>query len=211
MVKTITVAYTPEAIPANSPWKAMPLRSQAQKDAGLMGGEWMQVSFSIAYAPSNSNIVYLVSDTSQVWKSIDGGNTWYSKRSGFRSLGGISLAVDSKDENTVFVSGSAHSASTAYSTSTVDGIYRTTDGGDNWQLVYNTDYYRGDGVNAGAPGEGQHFVFDPDSFDGTRHQTIYAGTHSKGIFKSTNGGTSWTKLLTNTNLDSMRILDLEIH
>lgn len=207
--KIITIVYTQENFPIDfpntSPWKAVPIRTQAQKDAGLTGGEGMQMIHSISYAPSNPNVVYFAVDTSQVWKSVDGGNNWYSKRNGFRAVGGVSLVVDPKDENTVFVSGSKHTGADGASrdTSIADGIYRTTDGGDNWQLVYQTDYYRDK--------EGQHFVFDPDSFDGTRHQTIYAGTHSAGILKSIDGGTIWTKLQTNTNLDSMRILDMEIH
>ncbi|MEK7234702.1 MAG: LamG-like jellyroll fold domain-containing protein [Elusimicrobiota bacterium] len=201
--KTMTITYTPEAIPSSSPWKPIPLRSQVQKDAGLAGGEGMQMIYSISYAPSNPNVAYFAVDTSQVWKSVDGGNSWISKRNGFRSLGGVSLAVDPKDENTVFVSGSVHRADGTFVSAVVDGIYRTTDGGDTWQLVYQTDYYR--------DREGQHFVFDPDSFNGSRHQTIYAASHTKGVLKSTDGGMTWTQWPTNTNLDKMRVADLEIH
>lgn len=180
-------------------WHPVPLRTQAQKDAGLPGGEGMQMVFSMSYAPSNSNVVYLAVDTSQVWKSIDGGYSWQSKRRGFRSNGGVSLAVDPLNENVVFVSGSRHSGSLPTGTSTVDGIYRTLDGGDTWQLVKQTAYYRGK--------EGQHFAFDPRSFNGTRHQTIYAGTHTEGLLKSSDGGDGWVTL----GLAGTRILDLEIN
>jgi len=69
-----------EIPPLYKNWKSVPLRTQAQKDAGLSGGEGMQMVHSISYAPSNPEIVYFVSDTSQVWKSTDSGNSWQYKR-----------------------------------------------------------------------------------------------------------------------------------
>ncbi len=192
-LKTIIADTTPMM------WQPLPLRTHTQKSAGLAGGEGMQIVYSIHYAPSNPSIVYFVTDTSQVWKSDEGGISWQSKRNGFRSNGGISLVVDPKNENVVFVSGSRHKADGAPVSSPVDGIYRTLDGGDSWELIKQTDYYRGK--------EGQHFAFDPNSFDGTRHQTIYAGTHSEGLFKSTDGGDSWTYI----GLNGIRILDIEFH
>lgn len=199
-----------ETRPTNDSWRAVTIRSQAQKDAGLAGGEGFQVITAISYAPSNPNVVYFTVDTSQVWKSVDGGSNWCSKRNGFRSNGGTAIAVDPKNENTVFASGTKHqSTSTTYPSSVVDGIYRTIDGGDSWQLVYQTDYYgrRPDSYSDAN----RHFVFDPDSFNDTRHQTIYAGTHSKGMIKSTDGGNTWTQIITHTDLDKMRIIDVEIH
>lgn len=185
-------------------WKPLPLRTDAQKIAGFPGGEGMQMVHAISYAPSNPSIVYMGVDVSQVWKSVDGGTSWVSKRNGFRTRGVISLVVDPLNENVVLASGSIHAEDAIRRgetnvSSVVDGIYRTLDGGDNWELVKQTDYYRGK--------EGQHFAFDPDSFDGNRHQTIYAATHSEGLFKSTDGGVTWIYI----GLDSIRITDLELH
>jgi len=187
-----------------SSWHPVPIRSAAQKAAGFSGGEGMQMVTTISYAPSNPNITYLGVNTTNVWKSVDGGNSWISQRNGLRAKGAGSLVVDPKDENTVFASSLVQDVDeTSKPDSIAAGIYRTTDGGGTWQRVYQTNYY--------SAREGQHFAFDPGSFDGTRHQTIYAGTHSVGILKSTDGGTSWMRLQTNTSLDNMRILDMEIH
>jgi photosystem II stability/assembly factor-like uncharacterized protein len=181
-------------------WEALPLRTLAQKEAGLMGGEGMQGVLSISYASSNPNIAYFVSNTSQVWKSIDGGHSWHSKRNGFRSNGGVSLFIDPKNEDVVYVSGSRHIYSWQSSnTSPVDGIYRTLDGGESWQLVKQTTYYAGI--------EGQHFAFDPRSFNGVRHMTVYAGTHAEGLLKSIDGGDSWTVL----GMTDQRIFDVEMN
>lgn len=182
-------------------WQAFHLRSESQFKAGIVGGEGMQMIQMAQYAPSNPNIVYFVVDTSQVWRSNDSGVTWLPKHEGFRSMGGVSLVVDPRNENVVFVSGALASGVSA-----VDGIYRTLDGGDSWTLVKQTYYEKGES-DIQKPGEGQHYVFDPASFDGVRHQTIYASTHHEGLFKSIDGGTTWKAL----GLSGTKILDLELH
>ncbi len=184
---------------AGKKWERVPLRSLAQKNAGIYGGEGMQMVHSISYALSNPDIAYFVSDTSQVWNTVDGGNSWQSKRNGFRANGGVSLVVDPGNEDVVFVSGSRHKADGSLISSPVDGIYRTVDGGDTWELVKQTDYYRGK--------EGQHFAFDHKSFEGKSHKIIYAGTHTEGLLKSIDGGDTWTSV----GLTGIRILDIELN
>ncbi|MCF6149527.1 MAG: hypothetical protein E3K37_12815 [Candidatus Kuenenia sp.] len=155
----------------------------------------------IQYAPSNPDIVYAAVDTSQVWKSDNGGFSWYSVREGYRALGGFSLSIDPRNENIVFVSGALPRGG-----SPVDGIYRTLDGGKNWKLVRQTYYSKNTSNNPLDVGEGQHYAFDSTSFNGTRHQTIYAGTHSEGLLKSTDGGDTWQTI----GLKGLRILDIEL-
>ncbi len=176
-------------------WTQVPLRSQEQKRAGLMGGEGMQMIFGIAYAPGNPDIVYLVTDTNQVWKSTDGGNSWQMKHKGFLSNGGIAVSVDPANENIVFVAGSLHKLSRF---SPADGIYRTTDGGENWTLVKATPFFRRK--------EGEHFVFDPDSSDNSRTKVIYAGTHQDGLLLSGDAGDNWRSI----GFKGKRILDMEM-
>ncbi len=176
-------------------WMKVPLRTQAQKMAGLMGGEGMQMIFGMAYAPSNPDTVYLVSDTTQVWKSVDGGNSWQMKHKGFLSNGGIAVSVDPVNEDIVFVAGSLHKASQS---SPADGIYRTTDGGENWTLVKATPFFRGI--------EGEHFIFDADSSEKSATDVIYAGTHRDGLLVSKDGGDTWETL----GFVKKRILDMEM-
>jgi len=149
----MAMSFTTHALPDNL-WTSVPLTTAAQRHAGLAGGEGMQMIFGIAYAAANPNIVYMVSDTSQVWKSTDGGSTWQMKHKGFHANGGISLAVDPINENVVFVAGS-NAEPYCDMSSPADGIYRTLDGGDSWSLMKPTPYFRGK--------EGTHFAFDKSS------------------------------------------------
>ncbi len=196
----VEVSNVDNVDPVHPMWKALPLRSVAQESVGLPGGEGMQMVQNLQYAPSNPNIVYFVVDTSGVWKSIDGGYSWESKRNGFRPLGGISIGIDPRNENVVFVSGALPRGG-----SPVDGIYRTLDGGESWKLVKQTYYEKGV-TDRKDPGEGQHYAFDHNSFDDIRHQTVYAGTHQEGLLKSTDGGNTWSTI----GLTGRKILDVEL-
>jgi len=82
--------------------------------------------------------------------------------------------------------------SATYVTSTIvfagtptDGIHRSTDGGLNWEKVSDL---RGIHSLAISPNYGQlQFV----AFEYSQDQTVFAGTEN-GIYKSTDGGDSWT-------------------
>jgi len=153
----------------------------------------------VVVAPSNSNVIYVgsgeglqrpdLSTGDGIYKSTDGGKTW--RNMGLRDaqqIGG--LAIDPKDENRIFVAALGH----PYGANTERGIYRSTDGGANWQRVLYKD------ENTGA----MQVTIDP-----TNSQIIYAdlwagrqgpwengawqGAES-GLFKSTDGGNTWVKL-----------------
>jgi photosystem II stability/assembly factor-like uncharacterized protein len=176
-------------------WKQLPLKSLAQKKTGMSGGEGMQMIFGIAYAPSNPQIVYLLSNTSQVWKSSDSGNSWEMKHEGFLSNGGIDISVDPINEDIVFAAG-CHCEPYQIPPSPADGIYRSTDGGENWKLVKSTPFFSGK--------EGKHFAFDVRSNDGKKINIIYAGTHQDGLLISKDGGDNWNTL----GFKGERILDM---
>ncbi len=175
-------------------WEQVPLRTEEQKEAGLIGGEGMQLIWGLGFAPSNPEVLYLVSDTSQVWKSEDGGNSWEMRHKGFLANGGISLAIDPANENVVFVAGSQHDL--GYSDHVADGVYRTQDGGENWELVEQTRFYRLENLKGGV-----NFAFSGNSI-------VYAGTHKEGLLKSTDGGDAWSSL---DVLSDTKILDLQVN
>jgi photosystem II stability/assembly factor-like uncharacterized protein len=157
---------------------------------------------ALAVAPSDPNVIYVGSGEGLqrpdlatgdgIYKSTDAGKTW--THLGLRDAQQIAaIIVDPKDPNRLFVAAVGH----PYGPNTERGIFRSTDGGQMFQKVLYKD------ENTGAA----DLVFDPKN-----PQTIYAVlwaarvapweirsgasfiTAGSGIFKSTDGGTSWYPL-----------------
>ena len=179
-------------------WRQVAKRTQAQKTAGLSGGEGWQRIYSISYAPSDGNIAYFVTDTNQVWKSSDGGASWMRKGGDYPANGGISLAVDPTNANIVYVAGSVMGNWTELP-GTVEGIFRTANGGDTWTLVKAAHFHS-------LAGAGVHFAFAGGN--------IYAAPSTGGLLKSTNGGTAWNLVSKSGGgyvLDTVNFYDLKAH
>src|SRR6202521_2988208 len=155
---------------------------------------------AIGVAPSDPNVVYVgtgeadMRDSIQfgdgMYKSTDGGKTW--KHIGLENTRQIGrVIVDPKNPNVVFVAALGH----AYGPSPDRGVYRSRDGGATWQKVL----FRNDDVGA------IDLNFDP-----TNSQIVYATMWNVrrppwfiyapangpggGIFKSTDGGTTWKEI-----------------
>src|SRR5262245_11786825 len=155
---------------------------------------------AIAVAPSDPNVVYVgtgeadMRDSIQfgdgMYKSIDAGKTW--KHIGLESTRQIGrIIVDPKNPNVVFVAALGH----AYGANPDRGVYRSRDGGATWQKVL----FKNEDVGA------IDLNFDP-----TNSQIVYAALWNVrrppwfiyapangpggGIFKSTDGGSSWKEI-----------------
>ena len=153
----------------------------------------------IAVAPSNPNIIYVASGEgiqrpdlgvgNGVYKSTDAGKTWIN--TGLKDGQQIgSIIIDPTNENRVFVAVLGH----PYGPNTERGVYRTIDGGKNWERVLYKD------ENTGAI----QVVFDPKNPNiiyadlwaarqGPWENGAWQGKES-GLFKSTDGGNTWKKL-----------------
>ncbi|HEY3025720.1 MAG TPA: hypothetical protein VGJ55_06185 [Pyrinomonadaceae bacterium] len=155
---------------------------------------------AIGVAPSNPSIVYVgtgeadmrdsISFGNGMYKSSDAGKTWtHIGLDGTRQIGRV--VVDPKNPNIVFVAALGH----AYGPGPDRGVYRSRDGGATWQKVL----FKNDDVGA------VDLAFDPNNSQiiyatlwATRRPPwfIYAPANGPGggIFKSTDGGTTWQPL-----------------
>jgi photosystem II stability/assembly factor-like uncharacterized protein len=133
--------------------------------------------------------VYVGSASGGVWKSTNGGTTYkpvFDKQTS-QSIGAI--AIDPSAPKTIWV-GTGESW-TRNSVSIGDGIYKSTDGGDNWTNVGLKNSERiskilidprdGNTVYACVPGK------------------LWSDSDDRGVYKTTDGGKSWTKVLKGMN------------
>jgi photosystem II stability/assembly factor-like uncharacterized protein len=160
-----------------------------------------EASYSIgclAIAPSNPDIVWVgtgennsqrsVSYGDGVYRSLDGGKSW--KNMGLkRSLHIGRIVVHPTDADIVWVA----AMGPLWGPGGDRGVYKTVDGGENWQLVLEIDENTGVVDLVADPR-------DPDvlyaaSYQRRRHLwTLINGGPGSGIHKSTDGGATWTEL-----------------
>lgn len=153
---------------------------------------------AVAVAPSDPNVVWVgtgepfirshVSIGWGVYRSTDAGKTW--RKVGLDSTGRISrIVVHPTDPRTVYVAALGH----LYGPQPQRGIYRTTDGGATWERVL----FVNDSTGA------SDLVMDPNNprilFAGFWQVEMHtwgrsSGGRGSGIWKSTDGGTTWARL-----------------
>ncbi|MGB0124875.1 MAG: glycoside hydrolase, partial [Silvibacterium sp.] len=166
----------------------------------IFDGEDTQSTGAIAVAPSDSNILYVASgeglhrpDLSVgdgIYRSSDAGKTW--THLGLRDGQQIpAIAVDPTNPDRLFAAVLGH----PYGPNPERGIFRSEDGGKSWTKVLYKDESTG----------GSDVVVDPKN-----PQIVYAclwserlgpwedknsyATTDGGLFKSTDGGTTWKQL-----------------
>jgi photosystem II stability/assembly factor-like uncharacterized protein len=140
----------------------------------------------IAIDPNNTSVLYVGTSgrvtrqpAAGLFKSTDAGGSWIRLGSGFPSgnTGNANqfagqwiniVLVDPTNSNTVYL------ASTS-------GVFRSTDGGQNWTLGTN------------GFGDVRSLVIDATSPAGARR--LYSGISGRGVFRTNDGGQTWTQIL----------------
>lgn len=135
---------------------------------------------AVAYDPKNTKIIYAGAPQGGVMKSTDGGVSWtpIGDSWGYNTVSCI--AVDPKSTSTIYVgTGDFQGLVGAYTM----GIMKSTDGGNTWTNL-GASLFGGAAVSA--------IAIDPNN---SSILTITTGRGSDGVgkvYRSTNGGTSWT-------------------
>ncbi len=163
---------------------------------------------AIAIAPSRPSTIYvgtgeadMRSDIAQgdgMYRSTDGGKTW--THIGLRDSQQIArVVVDPADPNLVWVAALGH----PYGPNAERGVYRSRDGGASWQKVLGRDDNTGAVDIALDPGSPR--VVYAALWQARRTPwSIYPPSNGPGtgLFKSTDGGDTWTELKGNGLPDS---------
>ncbi len=166
--------------------------AQPYNEAQFKGMKWRDIGpyrggrvLAVTGIPGSPFTYYFGGVAGGVWRTTDGGGSWQSisDNSMISSIGAI--AVSESNPNVIYV-GTGESCLRG-NISYGDGVYKTTDGGKTWQHIGLKDT--------------QHIArvwIDPRNSD---HVLIAALGHAygpnteRGIFRTTDGGKTWDKIL----------------
>ena len=137
----------------------------------------------VVMARSDENTLVLRSTSKGVLRTTDGGKTWNAING---DLTGAANVVRSVAIHPVKPDIMLRAAGRVVNGQWDGGLWKTTDGGKSWTKLNFAGDFDGAGPSALC---GEVIAFDLRNPD-----TLYVGTESKGCFKSTDGGTTWTAL-----------------
>ncbi|MXX70069.1 MAG: glycosyl hydrolase [Gemmatimonadales bacterium] len=159
---------------------------------------------AVAMAPSNPDIVYIgmgevqlranVLQGDGVYRSDDAGKTW--RHLGLADTHAIGrIRIHPTDPDRAYVAALGH----PFGPNSERGVFRTVDGGKTWEKILFRDERTGAVDLVMDPS-------DPDVLYATLWQVyrkpwrLWSGGEGSGIFKSTDGGDTWTELTRNPGL-----------
>ncbi len=161
----------------------------------LLGGDIFnrRTISRIVVSASDENIVYAavgakasdgLADNTGVWKSTDGGATWTNTTSKISTTAPVSdLLIDPNNAQNLYAAFGAPLGAS------VNNVYRSTNGGDTWTSVTlgGTQSRYGRIALALAPS-------DPKTVIAVVAQASETSNSLYGMYKSANGGSTWSKL-----------------
>ena len=154
------------------------------RNVGPMRGGRSVTSVGVA---GNSYTYYMGTTGGGIWKTEDAGQTWNNISDGYFKTGSVgAVAVSASDPNVVYVGMGEH-APRGVTSSYGDGIYKSTDAGKTWkhlglELTRQTANIRIHPTN-------------PDIVYVAAQGAIHGASPERGVYKSVDGGKTWTKTL----------------
>ncbi len=138
-----------------------------------------------------------------LWKTNDAGQRWENISDGYFTTGSVgAVAVSASNPNIVYCGMGEH-APRGVMTSYGDGVFKSTNAGKTWKKI---------GLE-----KTQHISriivhpTNPDIVYVAAQGALYGPTKDRGIYKSTDGGESWKKVLFVNNLTGCSELSIDVH
>ena len=172
---------------------AAPTSSTISFDQSLYDGiRWRELgpfrggrSGTVTGIRGNNNIYYFGSVGSGVWKSEDAGQTWFNITDGF--FGGTvgAVAVAESDPNVIYVGEGEQTLRNNVSSGW--GVWKSTDAGKTWKHIGLTDTKHISRIRIHPK--------NPDVVYVSAIGNLWKPNEMRGVFRSTDGGQTWKKIL----------------
>lgn len=159
---------------------------------------------SVAVAPSDADVVYLGMGEGQLrsnvlqgdgmYRSDDAGETW--KYIGLEDTRVIStIQVHPADANVVY----AAALGDPYTPSEARGVFRSTDGGQNWRRILFRSPEAG-AIDVAIDPSNPNVLYATLWEVYRKPWKLWSGGDSSGVFKSVDGGDTWREITSNAGL-----------
>ena len=153
---------------------------------GNAGGQFLKsgrLNF-VTIDPTNSSNLWVGAPAGGLWKSTNGGTTWTTNTDNLGVIGCSDLAIDPTNTSTMYLATGDGDAGDTRSI----GVLKSTDGGLTWNTT---------GLTSAVT---SNFLIRRLVIDPSNTQILLAAT-SSGIYRTINGGTSWTLVSSGTAYD----------
>ncbi|GEM_PF-3817442 len=130
---------------------------------------------AIAVEPVSQQIIYIGSPGGGLWKTVNGGSSWQPLGDNFDNMEVWGIAIDPSNTNTIY-----------YGNSTGE-LYKSTNAGSSFTKI----------LDAGS-GKIQTILIHPSNSNIMHVAVKTSSSSARGIYKTTDGGTNWTRVLTVT-------------
>src|SRR5262245_39107107 len=142
-------------------------------------------SAAVTGVPGKPLLFYFGSTGGGVWRTTDGGSTWDNISDGFfgGSIGAV--AVSESDPNVIFVGGGEKTVRGNVSHGT--GMWKSTDAGKTWKHIGLSDTRHIPRVRIHPK--------NPDIVYAAALGHLYGPNQERGVFRSTDGGATWKRVL----------------
>src|SRR5436190_12017236 len=172
-------------------------QQKAYDQSLLKGLKWRSIgpyrggrSTAVAGVTSQANVFYFGATGGGVWKSLDGGTNWENVSDTYFKTGSVgAIGISESDPNVVYV-GMGESPIRG-DVSHGDGVYKSTDAGKTWKHMGLADTRQIARVRVHPR--------NPDIVYVAALGHVFGPNDERGVFRSTDGGKSWQKVLYRSN------------
>ena len=181
-------AHASEPSRAQAPYDSGLLNNLAFRNIGPFHGGRATTGVGV---PGNNQIYYMGATGGGVWKSEDGGQSWNNISDKFFNTGSIGdIAVYAGNPNTIYV-GTGEAPVRGQASSYGDGVYKSTDAGKTWRHVGLERTMQISRVVVHPT--------DPNVVYVAAQGNRWIPSEDRGIYKSSDGGATWKKILFSSN------------
>jgi photosystem II stability/assembly factor-like uncharacterized protein len=148
---------------------------------------------TVAFHPENKDILWIGTPNGGIWKTENQGQSWFPVSDFLPSIRITDIEVDPNNPDVLYMSTGDADAINWYYNATAMGVFKSTDGGLNWQptgLSYTSSTFNRSYIR-------KIIVHNENS-----NNLLAAGTY--GIWTSSDAGVTWEKIM-----DSLMVVDMK--